>query len=169
MVKIPKDNDKRQRSYAFITYAHAISVEYAINIFDGTKLFLRPLTLHKKTKNGANSSNSPSGNARNQAGGITDANMSPGMMMAMIVQRNQQKMFGMLEQMQQHSLHNKMNRNDSRPQHQPNHQKPYSRGENQNYSRDRNEAQQFSRDRNTNQRGSRGGGHQGRNDYRGRR
>lgn len=58
-VKIPRDGDRRQRSYAFITYVHADSVEYAINIFEGTSLFQRPLTLHKKTRNGANPATSP--------------------------------------------------------------------------------------------------------------
>ncbi|XP_053695683.1 RNA-binding protein 7 isoform X1 [Sabethes cyaneus] len=172
MVKIPKDNDKRQRSYAFITYAHAVSVEYAINIFEGTKLFLRPLTLHRKSKNGANSSPLPRGNPRGHMGGniadkgqFCDVNISPGSLMAMMGQGNPQ-MLAMFDQMQQNPLHSKINRNESRAHHQQNHQKPYSRGENQMFSRDRNDAQ-FSRDRN--QRGSHGGGHQRRNDYRGRR
>ncbi|XP_055551061.1 RNA-binding protein 7 [Wyeomyia smithii] len=174
MVKIPKDNDKRQRSYAFITYAHAVSVEYAINIFDGTKLFSRPLTLHKKSKNGANSSPAPRGNPRNQAGAnaveqgqFCDPNMSPATMIALMTQGNPQ-MLAMLGQMQQNPLHNKMSRNDSRLHHQQSHQKPYSRGDNQAYSRDRNDSPQFSRDRNTNQRGNYGG-HQRRSDYRERR
>uniref|UniRef100_A0A182QRW0 RRM domain-containing protein n=1 Tax=Anopheles farauti TaxID=69004 RepID=A0A182QRW0_9DIPT len=58
-VKIPRDGDRRQRSYAFITYVHAASVEYAINIFEGTSLFQRQLTLHKKTRNGSNPVASP--------------------------------------------------------------------------------------------------------------
>ncbi|XP_053695684.1 RNA-binding protein 7 isoform X2 [Sabethes cyaneus] len=152
MVKIPKDNDKRQRSYAFITYAHAVSVE--------------------KSKNGANSSPLPRGNPRGHMGGniadkgqFCDVNISPGSLMAMMGQGNPQ-MLAMFDQMQQNPLHSKINRNESRAHHQQNHQKPYSRGENQMFSRDRNDAQ-FSRDRN--QRGSHGGGHQRRNDYRGRR
>uniref|UniRef100_A0A182RH53 RRM domain-containing protein n=1 Tax=Anopheles funestus TaxID=62324 RepID=A0A182RH53_ANOFN len=55
-VKIPRDGDRRQRSYAFITFAHACSVEYALNIFEGTALLQRPLTLHRKTRNGPNAS-----------------------------------------------------------------------------------------------------------------
>ncbi|XP_021712243.1 RNA-binding protein 7-like [Aedes aegypti] len=54
MVKIPQDKDKRPRSFAFITFAHGASVEYAMNIFDGTRLFNRQLTIHKKSKNGQN-------------------------------------------------------------------------------------------------------------------
>ncbi|XP_058822198.1 RNA-binding protein 7 [Topomyia yanbarensis] len=189
MVKIPKDNDKRQRSYAFITYAHAASVEYAIDIFEGTKLFQRPLTLHKKSKNGANSSASPRMNQRGQqqqhqnqqagqgegSGMFAMATMSPGAvnkMMGMMAQMNPQVLAG-LGQLQQNQLQNKMNRNDGRSHHQQHqHQKPYSRGDNQSFSRDRNETQMFSRDRGSNHHGGRGGGgggHQRRNDYRGRR
>lgn len=51
-VKIPRDADRRQRSYAFITFQHAASVEYAMNIFEGTALLQRPLTLHRKTRSG---------------------------------------------------------------------------------------------------------------------
>lgn len=56
-VKIPRDADRRQRSYAFITFQHACSVEYAINIFEGTALLQRPLTLHRKTSSGSNANN----------------------------------------------------------------------------------------------------------------
>ncbi|XP_053658278.1 RNA-binding protein 7 [Anopheles marshallii] len=56
-IKIPRDADRRQRSYAFITFQHACSVEYAMNIFEGTALLQRPLTLHRKARNGSNASN----------------------------------------------------------------------------------------------------------------
>ncbi|XP_058455023.1 RNA-binding protein 7 [Malaya genurostris] len=186
MVKIPKDNDKRQRSYAFITYAHAVSVEYAIDIFEGTKLFQRPLTLHKKTKNGANSNASPRMNQRGQqhqnqqgekndtGGAFSMATMSPGtvnQMIGMMAQMHPQALAG-LGQLQQDQIQNKMNRNDnwSHHQHKQQYQKPYSR-DNQKFSRDRNESQAFSRDHGGNHRGNRGGGggHQRRNDHRGRR
>ncbi|XP_055612621.1 RNA-binding protein 7-like, partial [Uranotaenia lowii] len=54
MIAIPRDsqNNNRQRSYAFITFVHRSSVEYAINIYEGTKLFHRSLTLRKKCKSG---------------------------------------------------------------------------------------------------------------------
>ncbi|XP_035777908.1 RNA-binding protein 7-like [Anopheles albimanus] len=58
-VKIPRDSDRRQRSYAFITYVHECSVEYAIKLFEGTSLYQRKLTLHKKQRNGPNSAASP--------------------------------------------------------------------------------------------------------------
>uniref|UniRef100_A0A2M4AZE8 Putative rna-binding protein 7 n=1 Tax=Anopheles triannulatus TaxID=58253 RepID=A0A2M4AZE8_9DIPT len=58
-VKIPRDSDRRQRSYAFITYVHACSVEYAIKLFEGTSLYQRKLTLHKKQRNGPNPAASP--------------------------------------------------------------------------------------------------------------
>ncbi|XP_029036882.1 splicing regulator RBM11 [Osmia bicornis bicornis] len=44
-VSIPKDRDGRQRSYGFVTYKHIDSVSYALNLFDGTVLFNRPLSM----------------------------------------------------------------------------------------------------------------------------
>uniref|UniRef100_A0A182IQ61 Uncharacterized protein n=1 Tax=Anopheles atroparvus TaxID=41427 RepID=A0A182IQ61_ANOAO len=61
-VTIPRDSDRRQRSYAFVTYLHACSVEYAMKIFEGTTLFKRPLTLHRKNRNGPNPAASPKEN-----------------------------------------------------------------------------------------------------------
>ncbi|KFB42357.1 AGAP002256-PA-like protein [Anopheles sinensis] len=67
-VKIPRDSDKRQRSYAFITYVHACSVEYAIRIFEGSALFKRQLTLHRKTRNGPNPAAPPKENFKYSSG-----------------------------------------------------------------------------------------------------
>lgn len=196
MVKIPRDNEKRQRSYAFITYAHAVSVEYAINIYNGTRLFNRQLTIHEKSRNGPNSgspkvnNNSPQQNRGQQQqqhqgndgnmpnmGQLSFANMNPEvtyqMMQGMINQMNQQALAGM-SHMQQNALQNKMNRNDR--QQQQHQQKPYSRDRERgdrdrsdNHSRDRNEGQMYSRDRGNGRGKNGGGGNQRRNDYRGRR
>lgn len=54
-VIIPKDRDGRQRPYGFITYKHINSVKYALDLFDGTILFNRPLSMG--TKKNAESSN----------------------------------------------------------------------------------------------------------------
>ncbi|XP_021706925.1 RNA-binding protein 7-like [Aedes aegypti] len=196
MVKIPQDKDKRPRSFAFITFAHGASVEYAMNIFDGTRLFNRQLTIHKKSKNGQNAGspkvNNPQQNRGQQQqqqqqqhqqmnlGNMPNlaqmqfANMSPGamtqmMMQGMINQLSQQVLANM-GNMPQNMQQNKMNRND-RQQHQQ--QKPYSRERDRdrgdNFSgRDRNEGgdQMFSRDRG-NGRGD--GNKKRRNEYRGRR
>lgn len=54
-VIIPKDHDGRQRPYGFITYKHINSVKYALDLFDGTILFNRPLSMG--TKKNAESSN----------------------------------------------------------------------------------------------------------------
>uniref|UniRef100_A0A182PS59 RRM domain-containing protein n=1 Tax=Anopheles epiroticus TaxID=199890 RepID=A0A182PS59_9DIPT len=75
-VKIPRDGDRRQRNYAFITFVHACSVEYAINIFDGTVLFQRPLTLHRKNRNGPNPAASPQVNFNYPVGGSTNSSSS---------------------------------------------------------------------------------------------
>ncbi|XP_053673633.1 RNA-binding protein 7 [Anopheles nili] len=64
-VKIPRDADKRQRSYSFITYTHACSVEYAMKVLDGTSLFQRMLKLDRKTGNGPNCAASPLINFKN--------------------------------------------------------------------------------------------------------
>ncbi|XP_052867491.1 RNA-binding protein 7 [Anopheles cruzii] len=66
-VKIPRDSDRRQRSYAFITYVHPCSVDYAINLFEGTALFQRKLTLHRKIRNGPNPAASPQMNFNTSA------------------------------------------------------------------------------------------------------
>lgn len=44
-VRIPKERDGRQKNFAFITYCHEVSVPYAINLFRGTALFHRTLSL----------------------------------------------------------------------------------------------------------------------------
>lgn len=47
----PKDKDGRARAFAFITYIHAISVPYAVNVFQGTELFNRVLTIRPRNSN----------------------------------------------------------------------------------------------------------------------
>lgn len=49
-VRIAKDRDGRQKSFAFITYCHEVSVPYAIRLFQGTSLFHRKLTLQERGK-----------------------------------------------------------------------------------------------------------------------
>lgn len=44
-VSIPKDREGRQRTYGFVTYKHLNSVSYAIQLFDGTMLFNRPISM----------------------------------------------------------------------------------------------------------------------------
>ncbi|XP_033340125.2 uncharacterized protein LOC117228461 [Megalopta genalis] len=44
-VFIPKDRDGKQRTFGFITYKHINSVTYALNLFDGTKLFNRAICM----------------------------------------------------------------------------------------------------------------------------
>ncbi|XP_065078798.1 RNA-binding protein 7 [Ochlerotatus camptorhynchus] len=187
MVKIPRDTDKRQRSYAFITYTHAVSVNYAIKIYDGTRLFNRQLTIHKKSRNGPNSgspkvnNNSPQQNRGQQQqqhqgnegnmpniGQLSFAGMSPGamnqMMQGMISQLSQQALAGMGQgHMQQNALQNKMNRNDRQQQQQQQHQqKPYSRDRDRG---DRDRGDNHSRDRNEGQMYSRDRGNsRGKND-----
>ncbi|PZC85091.1 RNA-binding protein 7 [Helicoverpa armigera] len=47
-VRIPRDRDGRQKNFAFVTYCHEVSVPYAINLFRGTSLFHRTLTLQSR-------------------------------------------------------------------------------------------------------------------------
>ncbi|KAG7306392.1 hypothetical protein JYU34_009022 [Plutella xylostella] len=44
-VTIPRDRDGRQKNFAFVTFCHDVSVPYAIQLFRGTSLFHRTLTL----------------------------------------------------------------------------------------------------------------------------
>ncbi|CAK1549438.1 unnamed protein product [Leptosia nina] len=44
-VRIPRDRDGRQRNFAFITYRHEVSVPYALNLFSGTALYNRTLSI----------------------------------------------------------------------------------------------------------------------------
>ena len=47
-VNIPKDRDGKQRSFGFVTYKHVSSVPYAIDLFDGTTLFNRAISLKSR-------------------------------------------------------------------------------------------------------------------------
>ncbi|GBO98566.1 RNA-binding protein 7 [Eumeta japonica] len=49
-VRIARDRDGRQRTFAFITYCHEVSVPYAINLFRGTALFHRTLHLQSRSQ-----------------------------------------------------------------------------------------------------------------------
>ncbi|XP_028172065.1 RNA-binding protein 7 [Ostrinia furnacalis] len=44
-VRIARDKDGRQKSFAFITFCHEVSVPYAIALFRGTALYHKTLTL----------------------------------------------------------------------------------------------------------------------------
>lgn len=59
-ISIPK-RDGKQCPFAFVTFKHKLSVEYALSLFDGTKLFNRVLTL--KERNG-NKQQQQQGNSR---------------------------------------------------------------------------------------------------------
>ncbi|XP_072767523.1 splicing regulator RBM11 [Anoplolepis gracilipes] len=52
-ISIPKDRDGKQRPFAFVTYKHIHSVEYALRLFDGTELYNR--TLNMKLRNNVES------------------------------------------------------------------------------------------------------------------
>ncbi|XP_076295416.1 uncharacterized protein LOC143216347 [Lasioglossum baleicum] len=61
-VIIPKDRDGKQRTYGFITYKHINSVAYALDLFDGTLLFNRPICM--STRN--NTESTPKANIQDQ-------------------------------------------------------------------------------------------------------
>ena len=44
-VKIPVDNTKRPRGFAFVTFKHAVSVPYTIELMNGIHLYGKPLKL----------------------------------------------------------------------------------------------------------------------------
>ncbi|XP_055608340.1 RNA-binding protein 7-like [Uranotaenia lowii] len=201
MVKIPRDpqNPKRQRSYAFITYAHSASIEYAINIYEGTKLFQRPLTLHRKSRNGPNQGASPrvnnNGTPNQNRGPHQQHNQSPNQQQqqspggyngSLQLDQNQfgggfnQAMFNQMLASLQGMRDTNMQMMGQLPQgHHQNkmnrsHQGQQQQQQQKPYSRgDRNSAgdEGFSRDRGRGgpNRGGGGGANHRRNDYRGRR
>lgn len=50
-VKIPKDKDGKQTSYAFVILKHSVSVLYTIELLNRISLYGRPLNLKKRTTN----------------------------------------------------------------------------------------------------------------------
>ena len=53
-VNIPKEKDGKNKNFGFVTFRHLIAVPYALNIFSGTKLFGRELTLKNRNANNSN-------------------------------------------------------------------------------------------------------------------
>ncbi|XP_012235189.1 RNA-binding protein 7 [Linepithema humile] len=47
-ISIPKDRDGRQRPFGFVTYKHRNSVDYALRLFDGTRLYDRPINMQPR-------------------------------------------------------------------------------------------------------------------------
>ncbi|XP_011499718.1 PREDICTED: RNA-binding protein 7 [Ceratosolen solmsi marchali] len=50
-VNIPKDRDGKQKNFGFVTYKHVCSVPYALDLFDGTVLFNRPMNMKSRSNN----------------------------------------------------------------------------------------------------------------------
>ncbi|KAJ8400392.1 hypothetical protein AAFF_G00397750 [Aldrovandia affinis] len=44
-VRIPKDNDGKPKHFGFVNFKHEVSVLYAMSLFNGTRLFGRPLKI----------------------------------------------------------------------------------------------------------------------------
>ncbi|KAJ6646229.1 RNA-binding protein 7 [Pseudolycoriella hygida] len=53
-VSHPKDKDGRARAFAFITYVHAVSVPYAVSLFQGTQLFNREIKVNPRNAASSN-------------------------------------------------------------------------------------------------------------------
>lgn len=49
-VSIPKDKEGRQMTYGFVTFKHEVSVQYAIQLFDGTMVYDKPIRLKPRTR-----------------------------------------------------------------------------------------------------------------------
>lgn len=60
-VKIPKDKDGKQLSYAFVTFKHMESVLYAISLLEGITLFDRKLNLKPRQRQDQIMNNHPRG------------------------------------------------------------------------------------------------------------
>ncbi|XP_033211690.1 RNA-binding protein 7 [Belonocnema kinseyi] len=48
-VNIPKDRDGKQRSFGFVTYKHVSSVPYALDLFNGTFLYNRAISVKSRS------------------------------------------------------------------------------------------------------------------------
>lgn len=58
-VSIPTDKEGRIKTFGFVEYKHLVSVDYALNLFAGTRLFGRELMLRNRSSKG-NQRNDPS-------------------------------------------------------------------------------------------------------------
>jgi RNA recognition motif-containing protein len=56
-VSIPKEKDGKNKSFGFVTYKHLVAIDYALNIFNGTKMFGRELMLKNRNTSSSSSSN----------------------------------------------------------------------------------------------------------------
>ncbi|XP_021443887.2 RNA-binding protein 7 [Oncorhynchus mykiss] len=63
-VKIPKDNDGKQKAFGFVCFKHEVSVPYGMNLLNGETLFGR--TLKVQFRAGSSHINSP-GHSQNQS------------------------------------------------------------------------------------------------------
>lgn len=73
-VKIPKDNDGRPKQFAFINFKHDVSPPYGMNLFNGTKLFGRPLKIQFRSGSSHQEGRSP-GMSQNSSPSNTPVHM----------------------------------------------------------------------------------------------
>ncbi|KAJ8256352.1 hypothetical protein COCON_G00185040 [Conger conger] len=67
-VRIPKDNDGKPKHFGFVNFKHEVSVMYAMNLFNGTSLYGRPLKIQFRSGSSHSSAdgNGP-GNSQNSS------------------------------------------------------------------------------------------------------
>ncbi|KAG7470496.1 hypothetical protein MATL_G00114460 [Megalops atlanticus] len=64
-VRIPKDSDGKPKHFGFVNFKHEVSVLYAMNLFNGTRLFGRPLKIQFRSGSShLNADGSSPGNAQ---------------------------------------------------------------------------------------------------------
>jgi RNA-binding protein 7 len=103
-VAIPKEKDGKNKSFGFVTYKHLVAIPYALNVFNGTKLFGRELLLKNRNTNSNSNRNSfsspatPSSSLTSMAqnpllSAISDQCMVPNMNMPSMGYEQQQQQF----------------------------------------------------------------------------
>lgn len=53
-VRIPTDREGRKSNFAFITFKHEVSVNYALQLLNGTRLFDKPINVKPRNNNSQN-------------------------------------------------------------------------------------------------------------------
>lgn len=70
-VHIPKDRDGNTKTFGFITYKHQVSVPYALELFEGTNLYNRQITI-KPRQSEQNQSQLPTNNLQQQQQNVNE-------------------------------------------------------------------------------------------------
>lgn len=129
-IRIPRDKDGKQSSYGFITFKHFISVQYAIDLLNGTSLYDRRINIKPRA------SNLQRQNSQQNDYAVTGVQKHPNQQVMML---DAIQNLNMLMQMGDNLLINNKMYHNSYNQNNMHSSSPYRRPENKNYYDDRHE------------------------------